>query len=97
MVFDSGFASGEAALLTESLLLFVGFVVVLTAGTFVRFYFTWVGERVGNDIRQAVFNHLIHMHPGFFEQNIPSEIQSRITTDATLLQTVIGSSVSIAP
>ena len=97
MVFDSGFASGEAALLTESLLLFVGFVVVLTAGTFVRFYFvSWVGERVSNDIRQAVFNHLIHMHPGFFEQNIPSEIQSRITTDTTLLQTVIGSSVSIA-
>lgn len=97
MVFDSGFASGEAALLTESLLLFVGFVVILTAGTFVRFYFvSWVGERVSNDIRQAVFNHLIHMHPGFFEQNIPSEIQSRITTDTTLLQTVIGSSVSIA-
>ena len=96
MVFDSGFASGEAALLTESLLLFVGFVVILTAGTFVRFYFvSWVGERVSNDIRQAVFNHLIHMHPGF-EQNIPSEIQSRITTDTTLLQTVIGSSVSIA-
>ena len=97
MVFDSGFASGEAALLTESLLLFVAFVVVLTAGTFVRFYFvSWVGERVSNDIRQAVFNHLIHMHPGFFEDNIPSEIQSRITTDTTLLQTVIGSSVSIA-
>ena len=97
MVFDSGFASGEAALLTESLLLFVVFVVVLTAGTFVRFYFvSWVGERVSNDIRQAVFNHLIHMHPGFFEDNIPSEIQSRITTDTTLLQTVIGSSVSIA-
>lgn len=97
MVFDSGFASGEAALLTESLLLFVAFVVVLTAGTFVRFYYvSWVGERVSNDIRQAVFNHLIHMHPGFFEDNIPSEIQSRITTDTTLLQTVIGSSVSIA-
>ena len=97
IVIDSGFASGESALLTDSLRLFVVFVVVLTAGTFVRFYFvSWVGERVSNDIRQAVFNHLIHMHPGFFETNIPSEIQSRITTDTTLLQTVIGSSVSIA-
>ena len=97
MVIDSGFASGETALLTESLRLFVIFVGVLTAGTFVRFYFvSWVGERVSNDIRQAVFNHLIHMHPDFFETNIPSEIQSRITTDTTLLQTVIGSSVSIA-
>ena len=67
IVFDSGFASGGGAADRESLLLFVGFVVILTAGTFVRFYFvSWVGERVSNDIRQAVFNHLIHMHPGFF-------------------------------
>ena len=97
IVIDSGFASGESALLTESLMLFVAFVTVLTVGTFVRFYFvSWVGEKVSNDIRQAVFNHLIHMHPGFFETNTPSEIQSRVTTDTTLLQTVIGSSVSIA-
>ncbi len=97
IVIDNGFASGETALLTESLMLFVVFVTALTVGTFVRFYFvSWVGEKVSNDIRQAVFNHLIHMHPGFFETNTPSEIQSRVTTDTTLLQTVIGSSVSIA-
>ncbi|MDG2278397.1 MAG: ABC transporter transmembrane domain-containing protein [Pseudomonadales bacterium] len=97
LVIDSGFASGEAEVLVESIRLFVGFVVLLTIGTFVRFYFvSWVGERVSADIRLAVFNHLIRMHPGFFEENAPSEIQSRITTDTTLLQTVIGSSVSIA-
>ena len=55
-----------------------------------------VGERVSVDIRLAVFNHPVHLHPGFFETNAPSEIQSRVTTDTTLLQTVIGSSVSIA-
>ena len=55
-----------------------------------------MGERVSADIRLAVFDHLVHMHPGYFEDNAPSEIQSRITTDTTLLQTVIGSSVSIA-
>lgn len=94
IVIDSGFASGESALLTESLMLFVAFVTVLTVGTFVRFYFvSWVGEKVSNDIRQAVFNHLIHMHPGFFETNTPSEIQSRVTTDTTLLQTVDRKSV----
>lgn len=97
LVIDSGFASGQVELLNQSLSLFVAFIVVLTAGTFVRFYFvSWVGERVSADIRLAVFNHLVHMHPGFFEDNAPSEIQSRITTDTTLLQTVIGSSVSIA-
>jgi ATP-binding cassette subfamily B protein len=97
LVIDSGFASGDAAVLTESLVLFAGFVLILTAGTFVRFYFvSWIGERVSADIRQAVYVHLIHMHPGFFATNPPSEIQSRITTDTTLLQTVIGSSVSVA-
>ena len=97
MVIDSGFASGEIEMLTQSLMLFVTFIVVLTIGTFVRFYFvSWVGERVSADIRLAVFDHLVHMHPGYFEDNAPSEIQSRITTDTTLLQTVIGSSVSIA-
>jgi ATP-binding cassette subfamily B protein len=97
LVIDSGFASGQADVLVDSLSLFVGFVVLLTIGTFVRFYFvSWIGERISADIRQAVYSHLIHIHPGFFETNAPSEIQSRITTDTTLLQTVIGSSVSIA-
>ncbi|MEM9624115.1 MAG: ABC transporter transmembrane domain-containing protein, partial [Pseudomonadota bacterium] len=97
MVIDTGFASGQTGVLEQSLGLFAGFVVLLTVGTFVRFYFvSWVGERVSADIRRAVFAHLIHLHPGFFEANAPSEIQSRITTDTTLLQTVIGSSVSIA-
>ena len=97
MVIDSGFASGEADVLVDSLGIFAGFVLILTLGTFVRFYFvSWVGERISADILQAVFSHLIHLHPGFFESNAPSEIQSRITTDTTLLQTVIGSSVSIA-
>ena len=97
LVIDQGFASGQAEVLIESLNLFGIFMIVLTVGTFVRFYFvSWVGERVSADIRLAVFSHLIRLHPGFFETNAPSEIQSRITTDTTLLQTVIGSSVSIA-
>lgn len=97
LVIDSGFASGQTGVLEDTLLMFAGFVVLLTVGTFVRFYFvSWVGERVSADIRLAVFSHLLRLHPGFFETNAPSEIQSRITTDTTLLQTVIGSSVSIA-
>jgi ATP-binding cassette subfamily B protein len=92
-----GFRDGSSAVLVESIGVFAGLVVLLTAGTFARFYFvSWVGERVSADIRQAVFSHLLRLHPGFFEQNQPTEIQSRITTDTTLLQTVIGSSVSIA-
>ncbi len=98
MVVDSGFVEGGSAeLLESSLWIFALLVLLLTIGTFVRFYFvSWIGERVSADIREAVFEKLLSLHPGFFETNFPTEIQSRITTDTTLLQTVIGSSVSIA-
>ncbi len=97
LVIDQGFSGQDEGLLERSLVIFVLLVVGLTVGTMVRFYLvSWIGERVSADLRLAVFKHLIRLHPAFFEQNRPSEIQSRITTDTTLLQTVIGSSVSIA-
>lgn len=97
VIIDSGFGSQDPELLSSSLLLFGALVVGLTVGTFVRFYFvSWIGERVSADLRNSVYAHLIDLHPGFFEANQPTEIQSRITTDTTLLQNVIGSSVSIA-
>jgi len=97
VVIDSGFVTGSTTDMGSSLIIFVGVIAVLVVGTCVRLYtVSWIGERVSADIRLAVFEHLIHMHPGFFQDNAPSEIQSRITTDTTLLQTVIGSSVSIA-
>lgn len=97
VVVDRGLSGGSGTVLAESIGLLGLLVVLLTVGTFVRFYFvSWIGERVSADIRTAVFRHLVHLHPGFFETNRPTEIQSRITTDTTLLQTVIGSSVSIA-
>jgi len=97
VVIDSGFGSRDPELLSSSLLWFGALVLALTIGTFVRFYFvSWVGERVSADLRNHVYAHLIDLHPGFFEANQPTEIQSRITTDTTLLQNVIGSSVSIA-
>ena len=97
LLIDNGFAGGDGQALNEALSYFVSFVALLTVGTFVRFYFvSWIGERISADIRVAVFSRLLGMHPGFFEVNLPSEIQTRITTDTTLLQTVIGSSVSVA-
>ena len=97
LVIDQGLAKESAALLERTIILFAVLVVGLTVGTMLRFYLvSWIGERVSADIRLAVFKHLIRLHPAFFEENRPTEIQSRITTDTTLLQTVIGSSVSIA-
>src|SRR3546814_4597850 len=71
-------------------------VLGLAIGTFSRFYLvSWIGERVVADIRRQVFNHLVYLHPGFYENNRSSEIQSRLTADTTLLQSVIGSSLSL--
>ncbi|MFT5603734.1 MAG: ATP-binding cassette subfamily B protein [Paracoccaceae bacterium] len=94
---DNGFSSGTPEMLDKALLIFMSLVALLSVGTFVRFYLvSWIGERVSADLRRAVFDHVVTLHPGFFETNLSGEIQSRITTDTTLLQTVIGSSVSIA-
>lgn len=98
MLVDQGFSSNASVdALNQALLLFMVLILLLATGTFVRFYLvSWIGERVSADLRKAVFAHVVHLHPGYFETNISGEIQSRITTDTTLLQTVIGSSVSIA-
>ncbi|MGV8711642.1 MAG: ABC transporter transmembrane domain-containing protein [Nitrosomonas sp.] len=97
LLIDQGFATQSTELLSQYVLIFLGLVIALAVGTFTRYYWvTWLGERVIADIRRQVFNHLIHLHPGFFEANRSLEIQSRLTADMTLLQTVIGSSVSFA-
>jgi len=97
LLIDRGFATNSTDLLTQYVSIFFLLVVALAVGTFTRYYWvTWLGERVIADIRRKVFDHLINLHPGFFEENRSLEIQSRLTADMTLLQSVIGSSVSFA-
>ena len=96
-VIDAGFGQNSLELLNQSLVILVVLAVVMAAGTFTRFYLvSWLGERVSADIRADVFNHLTSLHPSYFETNRSGEITSRLTTDTTLLQTIIGSSVSMA-
>ena len=96
LMVDQGFMTQSPALLNQSIGLFLLLVLALAVGTFTRFYLvSWIGERVVADIRQQVFDHLVYLHPGFFESNRSSEIQSRLTADTTLLQSVIGSSLSL--
>ena len=97
LLVDQGLATQSQEALNHSIALFFVLVVALAIGTFTRFYLvSWIGERFVADIRKRVFNHLIALHPGFYESNRASEIQSRLTADTTLLQTVIGSSLSMA-
>ncbi|WP_085713132.1 MULTISPECIES: ABC transporter transmembrane domain-containing protein [unclassified Pseudomonas] len=96
LLVDQGFMTQSPHLLNQSIGLFMLLVFGLAIGTFARFYLvSWIGERVVADIRRQVFNHLVYLHPGFYEDNRSSEIQSRLTADTTLLQSVIGSSLSL--
>ena len=97
ILIDDGFTNADQAGLRRAIgfILAVGFGMAVGAMT--RFYLvSWLGERVSADLRSAVFNNLVGLQPEFFERNQAGEIMSRLTTDTTLLQTLIGSSVSLA-
>ena len=91
-----GFDAG-AHLLDQYFGAALAIVALLAVGTGLRYYLvTRLGERVVADIRKAVFDRVIAMSPAFYERVLTGEIISRITTDTTLIQSVIGSSVSVA-
>ncbi|MEO1550739.1 MAG: ABC transporter transmembrane domain-containing protein [Pseudomonadota bacterium] len=89
--------SGELYIMDLYFAAAVGIAALLGLGTALRFYFvTKLGERVVADIRVAVYDRVIGMSPAFFERIMTGEVLSRLTTDTTLILSVIGSSVSIA-
>ncbi len=97
ILIDQGFAQQSLQELTNAIQFIVGVTLCIAIGTFFRFYLvSAVGERVSADIRLAVFNHVITLHPSYFETNSSGDIMSRLTTDTTLLQSIIGSSFSMA-
>ncbi len=74
-----------------------GVAAVLAVATAARFYMvSWLGERVVADVRAAVYRHVVHQSPEFFESTRTGEVLSRLTTDTTLIQTVVGTSISLA-
>jgi len=96
-VIDKGFSGGAANNVNASFHYLLMIVAVLSIGTAVRFYFvSWLGERVVADIRERVQRHLLTLTPRFFEENRPSEIASRLTADTGLIETVVGTTVSVA-
>jgi ATP-binding cassette, subfamily B, bacterial len=92
-----GFESSSVELLDQYFFALLVVAIIFAAGAALRFYLvTRLGERVVADIRKAVFDRMIGMSPAFFERIMTGEVLSRITTDTTLLLSVISSSVSIA-
>ncbi|MFL3654195.1 MAG: ABC transporter transmembrane domain-containing protein [Halioglobus sp.] len=97
ILIDQGFGGESSAGLKSAIALLIAIAAAMAVGTFVRFYLvSWLGERISADIRKSVFDNIVRLHPGFFETNRSGEIMSRLTTDTTLLQTIIGSSFSMA-
>ena len=91
------FSSDNTLMLDQYFLAAIGIAGLLSIGTAVRYALvTRLGERVVTDIRKAVFGRVIHLSPQFFEKIMTGEVLSRITTDTTLILSVIGSSISVA-
>ena len=99
LIIDKGFGHGagtthDIARWFEYLLLLVGILAVATA---VRYYnVSWLGERTVADIRLAVHRNLLRLSPGYFEENRPAEITSRLTVDTTIIEQVVGTTISVA-
>lgn len=92
-----GFAAGDAGRLDQYFVGALLLAALLAVGTGARYYLvTRLGERVVADIRRAMFDRLMGLSPAFFERMLSGEIVSRLTTDTTLILSVIGSSVSVA-
>ena len=98
LIIDRGFAEGaDPAAIGRWFRYLLIIVAVLAVGTACRFYFvSWLGERVVADIRVAVQRNLLRLSPGFFEENSPSEISSRMTADTAQIEQVVGTTISVA-
>jgi len=93
---DHGLSSANAAGLNHAALTMFAIVAALAIGTFVRFSLvSWLGERIAADMRQNIFSRVITLSPGFFETARTGDILTRMTTDIALLQSLIGSSISM--
>jgi ATP-binding cassette subfamily B protein len=96
-VVDQGFIAGDESMLLNSLILVLVIAFIGSIATYCRFYLmVWLGERVCADIRKALFAHLVTLSPSFFAESRTGEVISRFTSDTTLLQSVVGTGVSMA-
>ena len=98
LIVDHGFKAGsDPAGISPYFWTLLAIVGVMGAATAVRFYFvSWIGERVVADLRRAVHGHLLTLDPAFFEENRPSEIASRLTSDTAVIEQVVSTSASVA-
>lgn len=96
-IVDMGFDTVSLDYINLYFLALLGIAFVLAVATFCRYYLvTWLGERVVTDVRREVFGKVLTLSPVFFEKNRSGDILSRLNTDTTVIQSVVGSSASVA-
>jgi len=89
-VIDHGFIAGSQEQLKQAVLVLIGLISLLAVGTFSRFYLmSWIGERVSNDIRKAVFDRIVTLHPSYFEENRSGELMSRLMLVGGLIMLLV--------
>nr|WP_232364573.1 ABC transporter transmembrane domain-containing protein [Salinimonas lutimaris] len=94
---DEGFIGDHAGILNQAAIGVLVICIIASAATYCRFYLmTWLGERISADIRTSVYDHLLTLSPAFFARIRTGEVISRFTSDTTVLQTVVGMSLSMA-
>lgn len=97
LLVDQGLTGDSSQALGRAVQVIMALALLMAIGTYARHYLvSWLGERVVADLRKAVFDHIITLHPSYFETNRSGEIMSRLTTDTSLLQHIIGTSFSMA-
>ena len=97
MIIDQGFVQQSMEQLNRAVAFTIGLAILMAVGSYARYYLvSWLGERVAADLRRRVFDHLVTMQPSYFETTRSGEVMSRLTTDTTLLQTILGTSFSMA-
>ena len=97
MVIDEGFASGQERLLDQTLAGLAALIAALGLLTWFRVYNVyWIGARFTADLRRRVYDHLLRLSPGFYEEARTGEVSSRVTNDVTLIEAVMGGTLLYA-
>ncbi len=96
-IINLGFSSSSSSQINSTFINLFLIACAVAFSTSLRFYMvSWLGERVTSDIKKAVYDHVLYQSPEFFEVTQSGEILSRLNTDTTLIQTLVGTSVSMA-
>lgn len=96
LIIDQGYLLQQPEMLNRYFILLLAIVAVMAVFSAIRYYLVmWLGERIVADIRSTLYQHVLKMEPAFFETTRTGEVLSRLTTDTTLVQSVVGAGISV--